>query len=119
RFRCLRCRGPAGTMLAALSLHVGGTLFGVLAGFMVFSFMTNVGPNAMTYLIAGEVFPIWIRGTGAGFAASFAKIGAVLTAFLLLRKDLGTALRVLIWVGTSLVGALVTWRYPSETKVSP
>ena len=35
-------------MLAALSLHVGGTLSGVLAGFMVFSFMTNVGPNAMT-----------------------------------------------------------------------
>jgi hypothetical protein len=36
----------------------------------------------MTYLIAGEVFPISIRATGAGFAASFAKVGAVMTAFL-------------------------------------
>ena len=42
-----------GLLLAALSLHVGGTLSSVLlfAGFMVFSFMTNMGPNAMTYLI--------------------------------------------------------------------
>src|SRR5262249_14760248 len=55
-----------GLLLAALSLHLGGTLSGVLlfAGFMLFSFMTNIGPNAMTYLIAGEVFPTSIRGTG-------------------------------------------------------
>jgi MFS transporter, putative metabolite transport protein len=109
-----------GLLLAALSLHVGAMLSGVLlfAGFMVFSFMTNIGPNAMTYLIAGEVFPISIRGAGAGFAASFAKIGAVLTAFLfpILLKDIGTDLLLLILVGTSLLGALVTWRYAIETK---
>jgi MFS transporter, putative metabolite transport protein len=109
-----------GLLLAALSLHIGGTLSGVLlfAGFMLFSFMTNMGPNAMTYLIAGEVFPVSIRGTGAGFAASFAKIGAVLTAFLfpILLKDIGTDLVLLILVGTSLLGALVTWHYAVETK---
>jgi len=109
-----------GLLLATLSLHVGGTLSGVLlfAGFMLFSFMTNIGPNAMTYLIAGEVFPTSIRGTGAGFAASFAKIGAVLTAFLfpILLKDIGTDLLLLVLVATSLVGALVTWRYAIETK---
>lgn len=90
----------------------------LFAGFMLFSFMTNIGPNAMTYLIAGEVFPTSIRGTGAGFAASFAKIGAVLTAFLfpILLKDIGTDLLLLILVATSLVGALVTWRYAIETK---
>ena len=90
----------------------------LFAGFMLFNFMTNIGPNAMTYLIAGEVFPISIRGTGAGFAASFAKIGAVLTAFLfpILLKDIGTHLLLLILVGTSLLGALVTWAYAFETK---
>jgi MFS transporter, putative metabolite transport protein len=109
-----------GLLLAALSLHLSGTVSGVLlfGGFMLFSFMTNIGPNAMTYLIAGEVFPTSIRGTGAGFAASFAKIGAVLTAFLfpILLKDIGTDLLLLILVGTSLVGALVTWCYAIETK---
>jgi putative MFS transporter len=109
-----------GLLLAALSLHLSGTVSGVLlfGGFMLFSFMTNIGPNAMTYLIAGEVFPTSIRGTGAGFAASFAKIGAVLTAFLfpILLKDIGTDLLLLILVGTSLVSALVTWCYAIETK---
>ena len=80
--------------------------------------MTNIGPNAMTYLIAGEVFPISIRGRGAGFAASFAKVGAVLTAFLfpILLKDIGTDLLLLILVGTSFAGAFVTQRYAIETK---
>jgi putative MFS transporter len=109
-----------GLLLAAISLTAGGTLALVLvfAGFMLFSFMTNIGPNAMTYLIAGEVFPISIRGVGAGFAASFAKIGAVLTAFLfpILLKDIGTFALLMILVGSSLLGALVTWRYAFETK---
>jgi MFS family permease len=110
----------AGLALAALSLHVGGKLSGVLlfAGFMLFSFMTNIGPNAMTYLIAGEVFPISVRATGAGLAASFAKVGAVMTAFLfpILLKDIGTDVLLLILVGTSLLGALVTSVYAIETK---
>jgi nitrate/nitrite transporter NarK len=80
--------------------------------------MTNLGPNATTYLIAGEVFPTRIRGLGAGFAASFAKIGAVLTAFLfpILLKDIGTS--TLLWslVVASLLGAVVTWRFGIETK---
>ena len=109
-----------GLLLAALSLHIGGTLSSVLlfAGFILFSFMTNIGPNAMTYLIAGEVFPIAIRGTGAGFAASFAKIGAVMTAFLfpIMLKDIGTDRLLLILVVTSLLGAVVTWAYAFETK---
>jgi len=108
-----------GLLLAALSLNVGGTLSVVLvfAGFMLFSFMTNMGPNAMTYLIAGEVFPTSIRGAGAGFAASFAKTGAVLTAFLfpILLKDIGTSVLLFILVGTSLLGALVTHLYAIET----
>src|SRR5262249_51320263 len=92
-------------------------LFFIFAGFMIFNFMTNVGPNAMTYLIAGEVFPTRIRGLGAGFAASFAKIGAVLTAFLfpILLKSMGTARPLLLFFGSSLLGALVTWRYRIET----
>jgi MFS family permease len=110
----------AGLLLAALSLHASGSLATVLVfvGFMLFSFMTNIGPNATTYLIAGEVFPIAIRGAGAGFAASFAKIGAVITAFLfpILLKDIGTFILLLILVGTSLLGALVTRRFAIETK---
>jgi MFS family permease len=109
-----------GLFLASLSIHVDGSarICFIVAGFMVFNFMTNVGPNAMTYLLAGEVIPTHIRGMGAGFAASFAKIGAVLTSFLfpILLKDLGTATLLYILMGTSLLGAVVTWRFGIETK---
>ena len=73
-----------GLLLASLSVDVSGGLKIILifSGFMLFNFMTNLGPNAQTYLLAGEVFPTAIRGKGAGFAAAFAKIGAVATAFL-------------------------------------
>ncbi len=116
------CGCAVGLFIAALSLNFdpGSTVSLVLVfiGFMLFSFMTNVGPNAMTYLIAGEVFPTKLRGKGAGFAASFAKIGAVTTAFLfpVLLDTIGTAALLYCLVATSLLGAFVTWAFAIETK---
>jgi len=80
--------------------------------------MTNMGPNAQTYLLAGEVFPTHIRGKGAGFAAAFAKLGAVTTAFLfpVLLVDIGTQTLLYILVGTSLLGAVITWLFRIETN---
>lgn len=90
-------------------------LFG---GFMIFNFMTNVGPNAQTYLLAGEVFPTNIRGKGAGFAAAFAKLGAVIAAFAFpaVLYDTGTDFLLAGLVLTSLLGALVTWWFRIETR---
>lgn len=110
----------AGLALAALSSAFTGTLqLGfIFAGFMLFNFMTNMGPNAQTYLIAGEVFPTRLRGTGAGFAASFAKLGAVATAFLfpVLLLDFGQNVILAGLIATSLLGAWVTWRFRIETR---
>jgi putative MFS transporter len=106
-------------VLASLSVDVSGGLKIILifAGFMLFNFMTNLGPNAQTYLLAGEVFPTAIRGKGAGFAAAFAKIGAVATAFLfpILLVTIGTRLLLYGLVIASLLGAVVTWMYRIET----
>ena len=108
-----------GLFIAAQSVNFDGStkIMLIFAGFMLFNFMTNLGPNAQTYLIAGEVFPTAIRGKGAGFAASFAKIGACMTAFLfpILLADLGTANLLYILVGTSLLGAVVTFLFRIET----
>lgn len=108
-----------GLTLAAVSTGFSGTTQMALlfSGFMLFNLMTNLGPNAQTYLIAGEVFPTRIRGRGAGFAASFAKIGAVLTAFLfpILLKDFGIEILLAGLVAASLVGALVTYIFRIET----
>jgi len=109
----------AGLGLAALSLVGGGHDMPLLfTGFMLFNFMTNLGPNAQTYLLAGEVFPTAIRGYGAGFAASFAKIGAVATAFLfpILLKAIGTQALLIGLIIASLLGALATWAFRIETR---
>jgi len=84
---------------------------------MLFNFMTNLGPNAQTYLLAGEVFPTAIRGKGAGFAAAFGKIGAVTTAFLfpILLASIGTTALLYILVVTSILGAVITWSFRIET----
>jgi MFS transporter, putative metabolite transport protein len=109
----------AGLLIAAASTFSTGTTATLLifAGFMLFNFMTNLGPNAQTYLLAGEVFPTHVRGTGAGFAAAFAKIGAVTTAFLfpMLLADIGTRTLLLILAGTSVLGAFITFAFRIET----
>jgi MFS family permease len=66
-----------GLLIASFSVGASGTtrLAFIFTGFMLFSFMTNLGPNSQTYLLAGEVFPIEVRGMGAGFAAAFEKSG--------------------------------------------
>ena len=108
-----------GLLIASFSLNMIGMpkIILLFSGFMLFNFMTNIGPNAMTYLLAGEVFPTHIRGKGAGFAASFAKIGAVATAFLfpILLKHIGAQHILYILVATSLFGALITWIFRIET----
>ena len=101
----------AGLFLASLSgfFADGQQLLLIFAGFMLFNFMTNLGPNAQTYLLAGEVFPTAIRGKGAGFAAAFAKIGAVMTAFLfpILLDSIGTQSLLYCLIVTSLLGAAI------------
>ena len=108
-----------GLLIASFSVGLTGNMSVVLifAGFMLFDFMTNLGPNAQTYLLSGEVFPTAIRGSGAGFAAAFAKIGAVATAFLfpILLDAIGTRMLLYGLIVTSLLGALVTHLYRIET----
>jgi MFS transporter, putative metabolite transport protein len=109
----------AGLLIAAASGYATGEtrILLIFAGFMLFNFMTNLGPNAQTYLLAGEVFPTQVRGMGAGFAAAFAKIGAVTTAFLfpVLLAEIGTQVLLGILVATSLLGAVITWLFRIET----
>lgn len=108
-----------GLAIAASSSYFSGAahIALIFIGFMIFNFMTNMGPNAQTYLIAGEVFPTRLRGQGAGFAAAFAKIGAVTTAFLfpVLLADIGTQVLLLILVATSVLGAVITLAFRIDT----
>jgi MFS transporter, putative metabolite transport protein len=108
-----------GLLIASFSIDFQGAaaIDLIFAGFMLFNFMTNLGPNAQTYLLEGEVFPTEVRGMGAGFAAAVAKIGAVATAFLfpILLAGIGTRALLYGLVVTSILGAIVTWAFRIET----
>lgn len=108
-----------GLAVAASSSLVTGSVQTVLifAGFMIFNFFANIGPNSQTYVVAGEVFPTAVRARGAGFAASCAKLGAVSTAFLfpIILNAVGTNVVLIGLVCTSLLGAFLTHTFRIET----
>lgn len=108
-----------GLLIASFSIGASGEskILLIFVGFMLFDFMTNLGPNSQTYLLAGEVFPTEVRGMGAGFAAAFGKIGAVTTAFMfpIMLATIGTRPLLYGLVVSSLLGAVVTWLYRIET----
>ena len=107
-----------GLLIASFSIDVTGgmQIAFIFAGFMLFNFMTNMGPNAQTYLLAGEVFPT-IFAAWCGFCR-------------LLRQDRRRRDRFPLslspqrhrnevaghgLVVSSLPGAIVTWIYRIET----
>ena len=108
-----------GLVIATMSIDATGPLRLqlIMAGVMLFNFMTNIGPNAQTYLLAGEVFPTEVRGMGAGFAAMVGKVGAVATTygFPILLASIGTRTLLYTLAVSSVLGALVTWIYRIET----
>ncbi len=108
-----------GLGIASMSIDAEGALrlYLIMAGVMLFNFMTNLGPNAQTYLLAGEVFPTEVRGMGAGFAAMIGKVGAVATTFgfPLLLASIGTRSLLYSLVISSVLGAVVTWMFRIET----
>jgi MFS transporter, putative metabolite transport protein len=108
-----------GLVIATMSIGAEGPLKLelIMAGVMLFNFMTNVGPNAQTYLLAGEVFPTEVRGLGAGFAAMIGKVGAVATTygFPILLVSLGTRTLLYGLAVSAVLGAVVTWIFRIET----
>ncbi|WP_199899763.1 MFS transporter [Shewanella marina] len=109
-----------GLLLAVISTYSSDSahIYLLFAGFMLFNFMNNFGPNSQTYLISGEVFPVSIRAKGAGFSASIGKLGAITTAFLfpILMNTFGVSPVLIALIFTSLLGAWVTYHYRFETS---
>jgi MFS family permease len=85
----------------------------VFIGFVVFNLFMNMGPNSTTYILPTELYPTQMRATGAGFAASVAKVGATLGVFTLplIQSDLGVSTVLAMMAAVSLLGLLSTWAF--------
>ena len=90
----------------------------VFVGFIVFYFMSNMGPNPVTFLLPAEVFPTYIRATGHGFASACGKIGAAIGIFLLpiLKASIGLFSTSIFLGLTALIGFGLTAILGYETK---
>lgn len=102
------CAAGLGLLLAAYMLH--WPVWIAVAGFMFFELFLNAGPHLMTFIIPPQIYSVAERGAGAGLAASFGKLGAVLgVLFVPLLLEWGGAELVLaVTIAVHLVGALVT-----------
>lgn len=83
------------------------------AMYFISSFFNQFGPNSVTFLIAGEVFPTPIRATAHGFSACLGKAGALLASVLYNYIDTQTKFYVVPWFG--LAGMLLTWIFLPDT----
>lgn len=77
------------------------------------SFFNQFGPNAVTFLVAAEVYPTPIRATAHGFSAAVGKAGALTAAVLYNYIDTQTKFYVVPWFG--LAGMLVTFLFLPDT----
>ncbi|CEI65097.1 hypothetical protein FVEN_g9281 [Fusarium venenatum] len=83
------------------------------AMYFISSFFNQFGPNSVTFLVAGEVFPTPVRATAHGFSACIGKSGALLASVLYNYIDDQTKFYVVPWFG--LVGMLLTWVFLPDT----
>lgn len=78
------------------------------------SFFNQFGPNAVTFLVAAEVYPTPIRATAHGLSAATGKLGALLAAVMFSYiPDQKTIFHIVPWFG--LMGLIVTVVFLPDT----
>ena len=121
------CKGSASPPSCA---SVGGAQ-AFQALYYLSSFFNQFGPNATTWLVAGEIFPTDIRTTYHGFAACMGKVGAIVSALWISYIDTtnltgwsetgtpnapgGARMVFLISAIWALGGLIVTWFWLPDT----
>jgi len=90
----------------------------VIAGFVLFNFAMNAGPNATTFTLAPILFPTGIRASASGFAAASAKIGATFGTFVVpqLQAAWGLIGVLALMAIVSLGGLVATAAFSREVR---
>lgn len=88
----------------------------IFVGFIIFNLFMNAGPNATTFAMAPDLFPTQLRSTASGFAAGFAKIGAMLGIFFIpiIKEHYSISVVLAGMAAVSLLGLAITIIYGEE-----
>lgn len=107
-----------GTALSAYLFGYGDSLAILLVSGMLLSFF-NLGAWGALYAYTPEQYPTKIRGTGAGMAASFGRIGGIFGPLLvgnLVEKGTSTTLIFTIFCISIIIAVLFVLFFGKETK---
>ncbi|HDR3887669.1 TPA: MFS transporter [Bacillus cereus] len=107
-----------GTACSAYVFGIADSLTALIVAGMLLSFF-NLGAWGALYAYTPEQYPTTIRGTGAGMAAAFGRIGGVLGPLLvgyLVASQASLSLIFTIFCGSILIGALAVVILGQETK---
>lgn len=102
------CVAGLALIVAAYALHLDRWL--MVAGFIIYELGLNAGPHLITFILPPQIYPVEVRGEGAGVAASLGKAGAVVGVFMmpLLMRWGGVVLALVVTAVMQIVGAVVT-----------
>ncbi|MFK4464927.1 MFS transporter [Bacillus sp. RC252] len=107
-----------GTACSAYVFGISDSLTALIVAGMLLSFF-NLGAWGALYAYTPEQYPTTIRGTGAGMAAAFGRIGGILGPLLvgyLVASQASLSLIFTIFCGSILIGALAVVILGQETK---
>jgi MFS family permease len=79
-------------------------------------FFTEFGPNTTTFIYPAEIFPVRVRTTSHGIAATIGKVGAAIGTFSfpLLQSNFGLPGPMIVATVASAIGLVITWRVLPE-----
>ena len=103
-------------IVPAFHFHYYTSIKGVTAFqtmYFLSSFFNQFGPNAVTFIVAAEVYPTPIRATAHGFSAAVGKLGALTAAVMYNYITTQQVFYVVPWFG--LFGAAITFLFLPDT----
>lgn len=110
-------------MMAVFYAIIGVWLNNMNAGLLLFVygltyFFSNFGPNATTFILPAETFPVEVRSTLNGFSAACGKAGALLgsSAFKPLAASAGTGAAMGVCSACSIAGFLLTAMFVEDRR---
>ena len=83
------------------------------AMYFLSSFFNQFGPNAVTFIVAAEVYPTAVRASAHGFSAACGKAGALVAAVVYNYLETDEIFKLVPWFG--LAGAILTWLFLPDT----
>lgn len=87
--------------------------------YAILSFVFNLGPNTLIFVMAVEIFPTVYRGTFFGTAAAIGKVGAVVIRVIVahtVNREASLGIRLLVFIPLMLASAVLSWHLPEVQK---